>query len=87
MDPDRLGASAAGLAVFLETCRAYEIAPEVEAEMDRLRALGEGRYHEARELARKGEFDRAEAILEDLARYYPDTPDGESAKEHLRFEH
>jgi hypothetical protein len=85
VDPGRPGASAARLAAFLETCRPYEIAPEVEAEIDRLRSLVDGRYHAARELARQGDFDRAEAILEDLA-HLPDTPDGASAREHLAFD-
>jgi len=86
VDLERPGASASRLTDFLETCRTYEISAEVEDEIDRLRSLADGRYHEARDLARDGEFDRAEAILEDLATHLPETADGESAKEHLEFD-
>jgi len=86
VDSERPGGSASRLTSFLARNEQYEIASEVEREIDRLRSLAKGRYHEARELARAGEFDRAEAVLEDLANHLPDTPDGESAKQHLEFD-
>jgi lipopolysaccharide biosynthesis regulator YciM len=41
-------------------------------------------YQQARELARSGEFDRAEQMLRDLAEV--DTEDGKSARTHLEFD-
>jgi hypothetical protein len=85
LDDDLPGASASRLAEFMNANRKYDIVTEVETEIARLRSLADGRYHEARELAREGDFDRAEGMLQDLATYLSDTPDGESAKEHLAF--
>jgi hypothetical protein len=85
LDTDSPGVSAQRLGAFLEEAGRYQIADSVQMEMDSFRAATEGRYHEARALAREGEFDRAEHILEDLARL-PDTPDGESAANHLKFD-
>jgi len=85
LDEDRPGASAASLGSFLQQNIGYEIADTVKIEIEYYRSLTEGRYHEAREMARQGLFDRAERILVDLARL-PDTPDGESAREHLEFD-
>lgn len=86
LDHDRPAASATRLTDFMKANSRYQIATEIESEIDRLRTLAEGRYHEARELARKGDFDRAEAMLEDLAIHLPETSDGESAKGHLAFD-
>ena len=82
---DRPGASAERLGSFLEEANRYQIADSVQIELNRFRSASAGRYHEARALARDGEFDRAERMLQDLARL-PDTPDGESALNHLKFE-
>ena len=86
VDEQLPGASVARLTTFMNANKQYEIVAEVEREIDRLRSLADGRYHEARELAREGEFDRAEGMLQDLATHLPDTPGGESAKEHLAFD-
>ncbi|NNG16352.1 MAG: hypothetical protein HKM89_07720 [Gemmatimonadales bacterium] len=86
MDEELPGASAARLSEFMKANSAYEIVTEVEGEIERLRSLADGRYHAARELAREGDFDRAEAMLEDLATHLPETSGGESAKEHLAFD-
>jgi hypothetical protein len=85
-DPDRPGRSAAQLRDFLRANAAYEIADTVRIEIDRHRAAAAGRYHEARELARRGQFDRSRAVLTDLAEYLPDTPEGQSAREFLKFD-
>jgi hypothetical protein len=85
LDERRPGASASALSDFLARNRGYETDALVEREIERFRSLTEGRYHAARELARKGEFDQAESILVDLATHLPDTPDGEKAVEHLDF--
>ena len=80
------GESAARLTEFMNANRKYDIVTEVEREIARLHSLADGRYHEARELAREGDFDRAEGMLHDLATYLPDTPDGESATQYLGFD-
>jgi hypothetical protein len=85
LDENRPGASAASLGSFLQQNIGYEIADTVEVEMTYYRSLTEGRYHEARELARQGRFDHAERMLMDLA-LDPESPDGESAQKHLEFD-
>jgi hypothetical protein len=85
LDADAPGAAVNYLGIFLREAAKYQVADSVQIEMNRFRAATEGRYHEARSLAREGEFDRAERMLEDLARL-PDTPDGESAINHLKFQ-
>ncbi len=85
LDADSPGASVSTLEAFAGEYAHYQIADSARLEMKRLRAESEGRYHEARELARDGEFDLAERMLEDLARI-PETDDGASAVRHLEFE-
>jgi hypothetical protein len=85
LDVNSPGASVERLDAFLRENESYEIADSARLEMKRFRAATDGRYHEARELARDGEFDAAEFILKDLARV-PDTEDGASAARHLEFE-
>jgi len=79
-------ASAGRLEAFLDEYGNYSIADTVRTERDRVRAAAAGRYHVARELARQGEFQHAEHILNDLANHLADTPDGENAKQHLEFD-
>jgi hypothetical protein len=86
MDEEFPGASAARLTEFMKANSNYEIVTEVEREIERFRSFADGRYHAARQLARDGDFDRAEAMLVDLATHVPETADGESAKEHLAFD-
>ncbi|MDH3197976.1 MAG: hypothetical protein OEO21_07025 [Candidatus Krumholzibacteria bacterium] len=86
LDEERPGESVANLEGFLRRSKGYALADTVRVEVERYRTAAEGRYHEARDLARNGQFDRAEHILEDLATYLPDTPDGDSAREYLEFE-
>jgi hypothetical protein len=85
-DPDRPGKSAVELHEFLRANAGYEIADTVRVEIDRFRAAAADRYHDARELARRGKFDRSRDILTDLAEYFPDTPEGQSAREYLKFD-
>ena len=81
---DTPGQSVVELEAFREDVATYQIADSVEMKIAAYRGATSGRYHDARELARHGEFDRAEAILKDLA--LVDTEDGKSAKEHLAFD-
>src|SRR5688572_11348475 len=81
---DRPGTSAAALTSFLAEAKQYDIADSVETKIPIYRGATWGRYHGARELARHGEFDRAEEILKDLT--LVDTEDGKSATEHLAFD-
>jgi hypothetical protein len=86
LDPDHPGACVNKLRAFLDLYYVYDIADTVLVEIERHRAAAAGRFHEARELARQGHFDRAQRILEDLAHHLPDTPDGEGAREYLAFD-
>jgi tetratricopeptide (TPR) repeat protein len=86
LDEDQPGAAVEGLRAFLSEYKGYEIADTVRTEIERFHSYADGRYHEARELAREGRFDRAEEILEDLARL-PKTIDGEAAEKHLEFDY
>ncbi|MCP5055501.1 MAG: hypothetical protein GY937_02120 [bacterium] len=85
-DQDRPGASIARLTEFMAKNEKFDVVSEVKNEIEELRSLTDGRYHTARELARKGDFDRAEGMLKDLATHFPEQPDGESAKQHLEFD-
>ena len=85
LDAESPGAATVHLEAFLQEAKAYQIADSVEGELARIRTSTEGRYHEARDLAREGHFDLAEVMLQDLARV-PGTPDGESARKHLEYE-
>jgi hypothetical protein len=80
------GYAATRLEVLLREYDDYQIADTVQTEIDRFRATAGEQYQKARELARQGEFDRAERILNDLATNLADTPEGDTAKRHLEFE-
>lgn len=82
---DSPGASLRTLESFLSENKKFDIADSVEYQIVVRRAEMQERYHEAREIARDGQFERAEAILQDLA-LSPDTDGGASAKQHLEFE-
>jgi len=86
VDQEAPGAFLARLTEFRKKHSRYDIVTEVDSAIERLGAVADGRYHEARELAREGEFDRAEGMLEDLATHLPQTSAGESAKDHLAFD-
>lgn len=85
LDADAPGEAVHSLEAFVDENRRYQIADSARVEMLRFRSMLDGRYHEARELAREGEFDAAEWMLRDLA-LLPHTEDGASAARHLEFE-
>jgi hypothetical protein len=78
------GASVAQLEAFLEEAGRYQVADSVAGQIAVYRGATFGLYHRARELARDGDFDPAEAMLRDLA--LVDTEDGKSARTHLQYE-
>lgn len=86
LDEDALGASIEKLEAFRREHAAYDIATSVAKDIAALRAGEEGRFHKARELAREGEFTRAEKIMRDLVRCYGDTDEGRMAREFMQFE-
>ncbi len=86
VDQQRPGAAVASLTAFMHEQSRYDIVPEVESEIERLLSVAEGRYQEAREIARQGDFERAEGVLEDLSTHLPGIADGASAKAHLAFD-
>lgn len=85
-DTERPGATVERLKDFRLIYQQYDVVDRVDDEIDRLRDLVKGRYHEAREIAREGDFDRAEAILLDLSAHFPETQDGRSAEDHLAYD-
>jgi hypothetical protein len=85
LDADFPGEAIHSLEAFVDENARYQVADSARAETLRFRSMLDGRYHEARELAREGEFDAAEFMLRDLA-LLPDTEDGASAARHLEFE-
>jgi len=85
LDVEQPGASLLALEDFRDANQNYTVADTVEQDILDWRGTIQGRYHQARELARDGEFDRAERMLKDLA-LLPQTEDGSSAVQHLEFE-
>ena len=86
LDDDTPGDSIRKLEAFKKTCAGYDLSKTVAEEIARLRAEIPGRYHMGRELAREGDFSRAESVLADLADNVPETEDGRRAKEFLAFD-
>ena len=85
LDVEQPGASLLALEGFRDANQNYTVADTVEQDILDWRGTIQGRYHQARELSRAGEFDRAERMLQDLA-LLPQTEDGSSAVQHLEFE-
>jgi len=85
LDVNRPGTALLTLESFMNENPGYTVGDSVEQEILEWRGAIQGRYHQARELAREGEFDRAERMLKDLA-LLPQTEDGTSAAQHLEFE-
>lgn len=86
VNEDLPGRSLKQLTDFMLANRRFDIVTAVEQEIGRLHGLSEGRYRDARDLARAGDFDQAEEILSDLSAHFPKTEDGENAAEHLAFD-
>jgi hypothetical protein len=85
LDPAAPGASVARLQEFARRNAGYAIASAAEAEVKAWRGRLDEAYRRGRDLVREDQFDRAEAILRDLA-LAPDEPAGRMAREFLAFE-
>ena len=85
LDPARPGAAVARLQEFARRNRAYSIAATVEKDLGPWKGQLEPAYRHARDLARDGRFDEAQAILVDLAQL-PGEPAGRMAQAFLSFE-
>jgi len=85
LDPQHPGLSAAQLRAFARANAGYEIAVTADAEIARWRGRLDTAYKQARDLVRQDQFDRAEAILQDLAKA-PDERAGRLAREYLAFD-
>ncbi len=85
LDPGAPGASVARLQQFARLHAGYAIASTAEAEVDARRGGLEAAYRQARDLVREDQFDRAEAMLRDLAQA-PDERAGRMARDFLAFE-
>ncbi len=86
LDPDRIGDSIERLESFRDRHRRYVIMRSAEKEIEALGRQVPDRYHLARELARDGDYERAETILLDLTKHFAQSPDGRNAAEYLKFE-
>jgi hypothetical protein len=85
LDPAAPGASVARLQQFARLNARYAIASTAEAEVAAWRGRLEAAYRQGRDLVREDQFDRAEAILRDLAQA-PDERAGRMARDFLAFE-
>jgi hypothetical protein len=85
LDLDKPGASVARLREFARRHPSDPIAAIVAADAARWEGQLEPAYLRARDLAREGRFDEAQAILVDLAQL-PAEPAGRMAREFLSFE-
>lgn len=84
-DDDHPGATVVALRQFLSDNPGYTIADTVEQAIGELEESSVQRFRDARDLAREGQFQRAQEMLEDLA-LMPNTPGGQSAGAHLEFD-
>ncbi len=84
LDANAPGASVRVLEAFRAENQTYDVVDSVDYQIAARRGAMHGRYAQARELARDGDFARAEDMLQDLA-LAPGTEDGASAKQHLEF--
>jgi hypothetical protein len=86
LDPSAPGASVARLQGFARQNSRYAISSSVEIEVEAWRNRLEEAYLKGRDLAREDQFDRAEAILKDLAENLQNERAGRLAREFLAFE-
>lgn len=86
LDPDTPGQNVQKLEAFREKNTRYVITDKATAQIERIREQVLGRYVIARDLAREGDVERAQIILNDLADHFSDTPDGRQARDYLRFD-
>ena len=85
LDPAKPGSAVARLQEFGRRNRAYSIAATVTRDLGPWKGQLEPAYRRARDLAREGRFDEAQAILVDLAQL-PEEPAGRMAQAFLSFE-
>jgi hypothetical protein len=86
LNPDCAGDAIEKLSAFRDKYKTYAIAAAAADEIAALRRRVPAQYERARELARQDEFDRAEAMLADLAAHFPGTKEATLAGEYLRFD-
>ena len=85
LDPSAPGASLARLQEFARRNSRYVIASAVDTEVKAWRSRLDPAYLRGRDLVREEQFDRAEAVLKDLARL-PDEKAGRLSRGFLAFE-
>jgi len=85
LDPATPGAAVARLQQFARLNAGYAIASTAEAEVAAWRGRLDAAYRQGRDLVRDDQFDRAEAILRDLAQV-PDERAGRMARDFLAFD-
>ena len=86
LDPGVPGASFARLQGFASQNSRYAISSTVEIEVKAWRSRLEEAYLKGRDLAREEQFDKAEAVLRDLAENLQDERAGRLSREFLHFE-
>lgn len=86
LDPSAPGASFARLQGFARQNSRYAISSTVEVELKAWRNRLEEAYLKGRDLAREEQFDKAEAVLTDLAANLQDERAGKLAREFLDFD-
>jgi hypothetical protein len=87
VDPDAPGVACELMRQFGQENRAYKVAAVAAQDIAQIESQAKERYRTARELARQGEFDRVEKMLDDLATFFQQTSSGREAREFLRFEY
>jgi hypothetical protein len=87
IDADAPGPAWRQLRRFGEQNKAYKVSTLALQDVSRIEAQAKERYLRARELARQGEYERAEKMLLDLVECFRLTPGGGPAAEFLRFEY
>lgn len=83
LDEQKVGESIKQLERFAEAYRKYSVSRIAQEEVRSLKERVDGRFIQARNLARDGDMDTAELMLNDLANNLPETKDGKLAKEYL----
>jgi hypothetical protein len=84
--PEALGAHIAEMEELVQRYSKFQVSEEIAKQLAESKAKIPGRYDNSRNLVRRGEFERAEKILKDLAENLADTADGKLAKEYVHFE-
>ena len=85
LDPDTVGDNMAKLEAFKKKYSLYAITVVVDEEILQWNDKAKLQVKRAKNLARKGDLDRAQRILEDLAQTMPSTNTGKEAQQYLAF--